>query len=1390
MAGLFLLTLLSHAADGATLTWLGDVNANWNGGTSGSNTNWISNTLPVNGDSLIFDLTQVGVANLSNMNDLTGLTLGGTNAISLTNDGGTDTGFTLTGNAVTLGGNITSSGTTGTHTHTLSLGLILSGTRTLTAVTGTTIVIDGTISESGGSFGFLKSGAGAATLTGNNSFTGAVSVNQGTLSASSIADSGINSAIGAGSVINIGSGTNTAGTFTYTGAGGSTNRTINLAATTTGGAVINSSGTGALVFTGAFNNAGSGAKTLTLGGSNANNNEIQSVISNGSGTLTVTKTNAGTWVLSNANNSFTGAVSINQGMLAVNSIAAGGTNSALGAGTVINFGSGGQTGTLLYTGAAATSNRTLNLASAGAGGAVIESSGTGALTLTGNLTNAATSGTKTLTLSGTALNNDIQGLISNGGTAVVAVSKDNSTGSWILSNNDNSFTGALSIGRGTVTVTSIANGNVNSAAGAGTVINLGTGAQTGVLNYTGGGNTTDRAINLVVAGNTGAGTLNNNGANGGTGLIFTGVFTNSGTTGTKTFTLGGANTDANDFQSLISNGTGGGVIALTKANAGTWTLSNASNSFSGAVSINQGTLAVNSIASGGTNSALGAGSVINFGSGTSTGTLFYTGGGATVNRDINLVVAANTGSGTISNNGTGALVFNGTFTNSGTSGTKTFTLNGTYVGANEFQSQVSNGVGGGAIALAKSGDGIWALTAANTYSGGTTLSAGTLRINNGGAGGTSSAIGTGTLTITGGIIDNTSGFAKTLSTNNAVAFNGDFAFEGTNDLNLGSGIVTMANANRAIMLNGSSTLTLGELQWNSAANSRTLTLNQGSGSGAKILLGGFQLNINADTAARNRIITGSANIEILGVVSNGNGFNNGFIYSGSSLLTLSAANTYTGTTTVNAGTLKIGNAGALTNSSSLAINAGVVDVNGFNASSAGALTLGAATTTTGGLTAGLIDTAGGGGYALNGDITYNAGSVGFINGQATISANLVLSADRTLTVNDSSAAAVDLHISGVISGGVSVTKGNGGTLRLSGTNTFTGQAFLNNGITQVTSIGNIGTAGSLGTGDKDAPAGIIRLGFQTSNGTLEYTGPGESTNRRIQVGSGANVAHTGGATIVNNGTGALIFTAANFNNPVNTGAGTASTGRVITLGGSNTGANTIQGIIANNLQTFNATVSVVKQDSGTWMLQGVNTYSGSTTVQAGTLTIGVGGDGTSAAQAASKGRTGGGLTTVNASATLTGTGLIQGGLALNGGTLRPGDTAGNSVGTLWVGGDATFTSGSIALQITSASQHDILKVGGTFDWAAGAGIVSILNNGYTPTAGDVFDLLDWAQILNTENVNVGTGLELFNLGSGFLWDTSLWASHGQLVVSIPEPSRAILSLLGMTFITLRRRRTF
>jgi len=113
------------------------------------------------------------------------------------------------------------------------------------------------------------------------------------------------------------------------------------------------------------------------------------------------------------------------------------------------------------------------------------------------------------------------------------------------------------------------------------------------------------------------------------------------------------------------------------------------------------------------------------------------------------------------------------------------------------------------------------------------------------------------------------------------------------------------------------------------------------------------------------------------------------------------------------------------------------------------------------------------------------------------------------------------------------------------------------------------------------------------------------------------------------------------------------------------------------------------------------------------------------------------------------------------------------------------------------SGHDYVKVGGMMTITQYGTIGLALFGGYTPAGGDLFNLLDWAS-LTSNGFNSGptyrfggeTGYDLdlpdissFDLG----WDTSLFVSHGVVVV-VPEPGRMALLLLAVGALVLRRRR--
>ena len=127
---------------------------------------------------------------------------------------------------------------------------------------------------------------------------------------------------------------------------------------------------------------------------------------------------------------------------------------------------------------------------------------------------------------------------------------------------------------------------------------MGTSGGSGAINYTGTGDTCNRTIkigNQASANTTANAVIQNNGANGGTGLKLTATsFATSGCLNSyynRTLILGGANTDANEVSGSIGDNQpagGTGLIGLTKADAGTWKVSG-NNTFGGAVAINAGT---------------------------------------------------------------------------------------------------------------------------------------------------------------------------------------------------------------------------------------------------------------------------------------------------------------------------------------------------------------------------------------------------------------------------------------------------------------------------------------------------------------------------------------------------------------------------------------------------------------------------------------------------------------------------------------------------------------------------------------------------------------------------------------------------------------------------------
>jgi autotransporter-associated beta strand protein len=192
---------------------------------------------------------------------------------------------------------------------------------------------------------FTKAGTGTTSLLSNSFYTGTTTIQDGMVEVSSLPALGLPGGLGApttaaNGTIQIGTGTTT-GVLRYIGGGNTTDRVINLSGTT-GGATIDASGSGPLVFSSAFTATVAGNKTLTLTGTSTAANSIDSIAGTG---VSVNKTGSGLWRLT-GNNSYTGATTVSAGQLHVS---AGNINSS--SGITLN----GATAELRYNSATALS---------------------------------------------------------------------------------------------------------------------------------------------------------------------------------------------------------------------------------------------------------------------------------------------------------------------------------------------------------------------------------------------------------------------------------------------------------------------------------------------------------------------------------------------------------------------------------------------------------------------------------------------------------------------------------------------------------------------------------------------------------------------------------------------------------------------------------------------------------------------------------------------------------------------------------------------------------------------------------------------------------------------------------------------------------------------------
>jgi fibronectin-binding autotransporter adhesin len=535
---------------------------------------------------------------------------------------------------------------------------------------------------------------------------------------------------------------------------------------------------------------------------------------------------------------------------------------------------------------------------------------------------------------------------------------------------------------------------------------------------------------------------------------------------------------------------------------------------------------------------------------------------------------------------TNALSIAGGVTNSAATAT-TLTLSG--VGSTAINGAIGDGSAGGTTAVAVTA-GTVTLGGTNTYSGlttvsasaatlilsgngtstlgGITLSNGTLDVNS------TSALGSGTLALTGGTVNNTSGSAINSQSDHPAITLGSFAFgSGTgtsnNNVNLGAGPVSLASSGRTITLNGADVLTFGGALTNTTAAGATLTVNAGTGATSATAVSFAGYNLSNGTTGYADSINGSGNINFAGAVTDSSASgstSSALTYSGTGTLTLGAASTYTGLTTigtaaVTTGTLEIGVANAIASGNNLT-NYGTFDLDG-NAQTLGVL-LNTGTVTDSGAAA---------------TLTFGAATT-------STSAGAFSGTGLSVVINNGNAATT---LSGSWSNGGNITNSGGGT----GLVTLSGNIGSSVGtITQnSTTSGLVLSGANTNVNGVTIQSGTLKLGSTTALGATASTltiDAGTSLDSTV-----ANLALTNNNAQTWNGSFTFVGT-----NALNLGAGTVSVGSGVTV---TTTANTLTvgGAITDNGN------GLTKVGTGTLALTGnsSSTFTGGIAINAGVLSF-------------------------------------------------------------------------------------------------------------------------------------------------------------------------------------------
>ena len=703
---------------------------------------------------------------------------------------------------------------------------------------------------------------------------------------------------------------------------------------------------------------------------------------------------------------------------------------------------------------------------------------------------------------------------------------------------------------------------------------------------------------------------------------------------TRTWTLGYVNAFTNTISGVISDGTSGGNLALTLNNTngsatglGTWSITGVANTFTGKTTIAQGNLQIASIKNvGGGASSLGAvttvdNGTIDFGSGGLSGTLTYIGTTAsTTNRVIHLV--GTTGGAIIRNNSSAAantLTFTSDLANDG-GGLKTFTLGGSNTGANTFSGAIGDAIDTFGLAVAKVDAGQWILSGNNSFTGGLTVSAGTLNL-------TSATTFAGGIKVNGGTLSvSASGNLGTNDAGNSISIAGGNPLLG-GDGNVGSNqSITISAAGGGVGVaytpSGSfPTITApagapivfginyvgtgGIAGTGGAGNTAIPGVDALFTPTSTTFLGTYRLGGGGGTLTiANAILTGANNLLVGGA--------------GGGTVILPNGNTYTGTTTIQLGTLTAPSLNRVVGgTASSALGAPTTVANGTITIGSGTNIAGLNYSGAGETTDRVLNITGSGGTS----ILQNSGT-----GAVVFSSNPTFTetAAKTLQLgaaNDSLGGSIGaVTDSTAATAKTSLTKlGLSNSLWSIGASTYTGNTVINGGVLQTADVlanspfinlAGIDTAHNAviqtsGTFARNTGNGVVagqsivavgaNSGFSARGGKLTVT---LNSNGLLSYGTG-NFVGAGGSALVFGST--TSDNQVEFTNPINLNTTDAFARNIFVERGLGGDSALLSGVISNLAGSTTAATGITKQGRGTLILSNQNTFSGLVTASAGAL---------------------------------------------------------------------------------------------------------------------------------------------------------------------------------------------